>query len=220
MKKLFFILFGAVLFASCTSDNNPLEKDKVREKVSNEILITNSNLIRSFNTNINYSSKEANNKKSYSVRELNSATRNLDLDTQNIYRIENQDFAYMKGKLNNNDVILFKAMEADSFSEKYLFCETRKISEDLFEINYYDEHLINITTIKLVPSKEQIIFDHVLKGANIPRISIRAMGQETMNCISDAYTNQGWISVWTTVQSAFIPQTAVMIAGLCALHNI
>lgn len=44
-------------------------------------------------------------------------------------------------------------------------------------------------------------------------------GQATIDCIHDAYSNHGWISVWTWVQTAFIPQTAAGIAIMCAGLN-
>lgn len=44
-------------------------------------------------------------------------------------------------------------------------------------------------------------------------------GQATQDCITDAYSNHGWVSVWATIQSAFIPQTAVAIAAACAVKN-
>lgn len=44
-------------------------------------------------------------------------------------------------------------------------------------------------------------------------------GQNTMDCIENAYTKQGWISVWAFVQTAFIPATAAAIAYGCAVIN-
>ena len=44
-------------------------------------------------------------------------------------------------------------------------------------------------------------------------------GQHTLNCVNDAYSNHGFISVWAVVQTAFIPQTAAAIAGACAVAN-
>jgi hypothetical protein len=44
-------------------------------------------------------------------------------------------------------------------------------------------------------------------------------GQNVMNCMTDAYTNHGWISVWISVQTAFIPATAAAMAGACAALN-
>ena len=42
---------------------------------------------------------------------------------------------------------------------------------------------------------------------------------DTNQCIADAYQNNGWISTWLFVQSAFIPATAAAVAADCALHN-
>lgn len=52
-----------------------------------------------------------------------------------------------------------------------------------------------------------------------PKNVSRSWGQNTMDCMSDAYSNHGWASVWVFVQSAFIPQTAVAIAAVCAIKN-
>ena len=42
-------------------------------------------------------------------------------------------------------------------------------------------------------------------------------GQDVINCVSGAYTSNGWISVWAWVQTAFIPATAAAIAGFCGI---
>lgn len=42
-------------------------------------------------------------------------------------------------------------------------------------------------------------------------------GQSVANCIQDAYSNHGWISVWATIQSALLPETAVAIAIACMM---
>jgi hypothetical protein len=47
----------------------------------------------------------------------------------------------------------------------------------------------------------------------------RGCGQATMDCITDAYSNHGWTSVWATVQSIFVPWTGAAIAGACAAKN-
>jgi hypothetical protein len=40
-------------------------------------------------------------------------------------------------------------------------------------------------------------------------------GQDANKCIIDAYTDNGWISLWAFVQTAFIPVTALIIASYC-----
>lgn len=53
----------------------------------------------------------------------------------------------------------------------------------------------------------------------LPKQISRGWGEDTMGCLSDAYTNHGWISVWATIQTAFIPETAVAFAAYCAVIN-
>jgi UDP-N-acetylmuramyl tripeptide synthase len=48
---------------------------------------------------------------------------------------------------------------------------------------------------------------------------LKPCGDAVASCITDAYTNHGWISVWATVQSAFLPETTAAIAVACVLHN-
>ena len=48
----------------------------------------------------------------------------------------------------------------------------------------------------------------------------KTWGQKTADCISDVYSNHGWMSVWASVQSGFIPATAGAIAAGCALKNM
>lgn len=48
----------------------------------------------------------------------------------------------------------------------------------------------------------------------------KGMGQDTMDCITDVYTNHGWVSVWVWVQTAFIPETAAAFAAVCAANQV
>lgn len=48
----------------------------------------------------------------------------------------------------------------------------------------------------------------------------QSIADATQECIADAYSNHGWVSVWATVQSAFIPQTVAAIAVACALEAV
>lgn len=44
-------------------------------------------------------------------------------------------------------------------------------------------------------------------------------GQATASCITDAYCNHGWVSVYAAVQSAFVTATMGAIAAACAAKN-
>ena len=48
----------------------------------------------------------------------------------------------------------------------------------------------------------------------------RSWGSRTMECLADVYANKGWLSVWVTVQTAYIPETAIAFAAACAIKNI
>lgn len=44
-------------------------------------------------------------------------------------------------------------------------------------------------------------------------------GDRTVDCFSDVYSNHGWLSLWASVQTAFLPQTAAAFAVYCAVIN-
>ncbi len=54
----------------------------------------------------------------------------------------------------------------------------------------------------------------------LPKYITKDLGQDTIDCMSDLYTNRGWLSVWYTIQSAFIPETVAVVAVVCAIHNV
>ena len=45
-------------------------------------------------------------------------------------------------------------------------------------------------------------------------------GQAAMNCFADAYLNNGYLSLWASVQTAFLPWTAAAIAAGCIGGNL
>ena len=47
----------------------------------------------------------------------------------------------------------------------------------------------------------------------------KSWGQNTMNCINDAYTNKEWASVAGWITTAFVPEMAVVVAATCAAIN-
>ena len=47
----------------------------------------------------------------------------------------------------------------------------------------------------------------------------KTWGQNTMDCITDAYTNKGWASVAGWITTAFVPEMAVVVAATCAAIN-
>jgi hypothetical protein len=74
------------------------------------------------------------------------------------------------------------------------------------------------------------VFTYTISDVNFggvhPNVNVAAewgCGQCVSNCITDAYSNHGWASVWAVVQSIFIPATGVGITlgciGKCCAHT-
>lgn len=78
---------------------------------------------------------------------------------------------------------------------------------NLFYFTYFNENFQPIGTIILGPNGQM-------------DFSFAGWGNDTMGCLEDVYSNQGWISVWATIQTAFIPQTGAAFAIACAINNL
>ena len=55
---------------------------------------------------------------------------------------------------------------------------------------------------------------------DVPNKQLRARGKKgcgqiVADCVNDAYTNHGWVSVWMIVQSAYLPQTVGVLIIAC-----
>jgi hypothetical protein len=44
-------------------------------------------------------------------------------------------------------------------------------------------------------------------------------GQKVIDCFLDLYSHHGWLSVWATIQSVYIPATAVAVTATCIIYN-
>lgn len=110
---------------------------------------------------------------------------------------EYQYVAYLKDKQGEIYSQFYLNVTSD---DTYYSLDYYPISNEAFsiKINKFDGTLVNQTT----------------------KVAAASAGQRTMDCITDAYSNHGWVSVWVTVQSIFIPMTGVAIAAACAGGNI
>lgn len=65
-----------------------------------------------------------------------------------------------------------------------------------------------------------IAFVHISKDGKVDTNPLtKVSGQDVMDCITDAYGNHGWASVAIWIESAFIPQTAAVVAIACTARN-
>lgn len=85
--------------------------------------------------------------------------------------------------------------------------KTEKVNSNLYVITYFGENFEPIGSITIGPNNQM-------------DFSFAGWGDDTMECLEDAYSNHGWISVWATIQTAFIPQTGVALSLACAIINL
>ena len=236
LTKLFSLFtLISLLNYSCKEQNlaPDLEGQIPNEQISNKQtkrIITDASVIEKFKSNISFfnpNSKIAS-KNTSSIPSESPDKINFILDSiyemENIYNSDTK-FIFIEGKLNNNAIALYKYVDKDgNIGDNFMFCETEKENEDSYVINYYNQSLQITNSIKIIPSTKQILTKkYNINGfkakVNNDDDSESGWGQDTMDCINDAYSNHGWASVWAWVQTAFIPETGIIIAGTCAGIN-
>ncbi len=207
MKKVinFLALIVAILiFLSCSNKENPIDEQNLNE-LTNFISkkVTNSEIINGFLAKVS----------------TLKSTGGISYNTNDIYEMElsgsSQKFYFIHqigfDEFNDSNYGLFNAIDDNGNFGKPLIVNTQKRGEDKI-ISYYDDsnNLIISLTLDSDNQKIEIIS---LKSAN-------GLGQDTMDCIIDAYSNHGWFSVGAWVATLIIPETGVLIAADCALHQI
>ncbi len=80
-------------------------------------------------------------------------------------------------------------------------------------IHHYDIYGNPVVSISLDEQDETFAFNNKQGGT-------KSWGHDTMDCITDTYSKNGWVSVWAWVQTAFVPATGAAIAGYCAATNM
>lgn len=107
----------------------------------------------------------------------------------------------------NNDA------NSETYKNKSIFVKDNEIVLEVYS-NVEETETGWIFKYKCIDGDEDICF--------FPKNATRSedLADKTLNCIEDAYNNHGWASILLYVESAFIPVTAVVIAGDCLLHNL
>jgi len=112
-----------------------------------------------------------------------------------------------------------------------LIVKVDSLSENNIQINYYNANQILLFTAQTNTQTgvSDIIYTYSDAATNstskLQTSSLTTFaasggcGQGTANCLTDVYSNHGWLSVWATVQSAVIPATVVALAAACAAKN-
>lgn len=143
-----------------------------------------------------------------------SEQQSIEFDFSSIHNIgtdplNNPIYFVNQINFNHNNTINYGytySNENDDYSNGRIV-KTEKVSNDLFKISYYGEHFEYIGTV-IIGSNDQLDF------------SFGGWGNATMDCIENVYSDHGWLSVWATVQTGFLPQTGAAFAIACGISNI
>lgn len=104
--------------------------------------------------------------------------------------------------LDNNDNVL-----------SYFIVKNDKINNEYDKISYLDYDNNVLTEVYL--NKKTNTFESPQQKIS----SRRGCGQAVANCVSNAYSEQGWKSVGLFIVTAFQPEISLVVAGLCAGKN-
>lgn len=128
--------------------------------------------------------------------------------TEHIYEValdENAPSLHMANQIGlnekNSENYAFAAAKIKDGFSKALIVKTTRVNDNF-----------NIILTTLLNSVDQFI--NLNYGKN--HINHKGCGQVTVDCLEDVYLNHNWVSVWATVQNAFLPATALALAGSCA----
>jgi hypothetical protein len=151
---------------------------------------------------------------------LKSNNMGLEFDNSHVYEVAldaNSASLLMVNQIgydeNNPENFGFAAVQSEDGLVNPFIVKTQTISRNLVQIEYFNANFELIFSVELNSDTESIniLYQQVDRKKD--------MGQDVADCLGDVYSNHGWISVWAAVQSAFIPQTAVALAGACVVAN-
>ena len=144
---------------------------------------------------------------------------NISFDYDNLAETYNNDgiqiFVANQYGFSNNNIVNY----ADCFFlengviKDRMIIGTENKSTDLKIIHHYELNWDEFLAIQL-DNRDQSI----TRILGVERHT-QCTGANVMACISDAYSDHGWVSVWAFVQTAFLPQTAAAIGVMCAIKN-
>jgi hypothetical protein len=218
MRKPYFAIFlSSIMFLASCSKQEDVISDETSANYTVPIDITQSKvddkeLINSF---VDLQNSRLNDK----------LPINIEFDNDNIFEVSSDANAssmiiatQVGYDENNKENYTIGATITKSGLASPIIIRTSKISDKILKIEYLTSAFELISSIELNSNTETIsTFDGFQKIGNL-ELS-KSCGQMTMDCLADAYTNHGWISVWATVQTAFIPATAAALAAACAVNE-
>lgn len=151
---------------------------------------------------------------------VNLSSVSYDFENPIIKKIEGKDIViFNNDKLSENKDVNYGLSFIETKTKIIPFLKVKNIikSKNIKVAEYYD-YRKNISF--------SITFDFVKKSISVKNLSnnsgIQARvncGQATMDCVANAYGDQGWKSLSLTIATVFVPEATIVVAGVCALKN-
>lgn len=104
-------------------------------------------------------------------------------------------------------------IETEKELKPFLTVKTIEESDSIKKLEYFDSNNDFLFSWTFDLNKKEMI----VKADG--QVSKRNWGQDTADCINDAYTNHGWTSVGLWIESICIPETGIVVAAACAITN-
>jgi len=205
--KFTFSIILALLFFSCNNDNEQIIKstndsnifESESSIISGELINwrdKHSSFIKS-SLNINFDSKKL----------LISSLKN-----SNNHAIILNEIGYDKNNYDNYSMVF---LENNYKITKGFITKQEKLTNNKIKMSYFslDYELLLEVEVDFIENTSIIITNNFHDDFSTVKST---WGDRTIDCLTDVYSNHGWISVWASVQTAFIPETAAALAAYCA----
>lgn len=207
MKKVIFtsLVFFLLCTTSCNNDETMSNKSDETE-FETELFSVTSVTTKNYSNVSSLIEKWENKSKNTGIKSSNKEEPE-DLSIINVSYLPDTEIIFGKSDIEEYQYIAYLIDKNGIYNQFYM----NVVEDDTFyNLNYYpvDNEPFSFKINK---------FDGTLIK---PQITKASAGQRTMDCIDDAYSNHGWVSVWLTIQSIAIPWTGVAIAAACAGQNI
>jgi hypothetical protein len=202
--KFFLVILFIGCITSCSNDNIELSKGEEKELKTELFSVT--PVAKIDYSKVNSSIKEWNNQHpNAKMKSSGNDSKEKDMSIINVSYLPGTDIIFMESDVEGYQYSAYLEDAQGIYTQFYMNVTT---DDTYYTLNYYP-----------VGNEPFSVKINKFDGTLVKQTT-KSAGQRTMDCINDAYSNHGWVSVFLTIETAFIPWTGVAIAAACAGGNI
>jgi hypothetical protein len=188
MKKLIFGLIATTVFGSFSYGQNDLTNSRSPRDTSE------------LNSILDYVNSKGNFQSNFNFNAIKIVSKKEDSSLETIV-VNDNNF-----NINNQSNYALCISYPNNTLGSVYFVKTTKIKSSDYNAEYYDLDNNPIFSID---------FDYTNENATVSKPTRAGCGQAVANCLADLALHYGWVSVWTCIQSALIPETVAVAAAFC-----